>query len=292
MAVLLVGPTGTGKTVYINSHLLSGLDKDKFSIIPLGFSAQTTANQTQDIIDAKLDKRRKGVYGPPMGKQCIAFVDDLNMPAKEVYGAQPPVELLRQYMDHGGWYDLKEKTFRNIVDMMYVCAMGPPGGGRTFVTPRFLRWFNVISVTEFDSEAMTGIFDSIMKFQFDKKGTPGAVKGMKDAIIKSTLEIYDQALQNLLPTPTKSHYVFNLRDFGRVVMGFLMANTESMTEGTAPSRLWVHEVMRVFYDRLVDDKDREWLIGCVRTTLKKNFSFELEKIMEHLLTPGECLRLL
>ena len=40
--------------MYINNHLLSGLDKDKFAIITLGFSAQTTANQTQDIIEAKL----------------------------------------------------------------------------------------------------------------------------------------------------------------------------------------------------------------------------------------------
>ena len=287
MAFLLVGPTGTGKTVYINNHLLHGLSPEKFSVISLGFSAQTSAGQTQDIIDAKLDKRRKGVYGPPMGKQCLVFVDDLNMPTKETYGAQPPIEILRQYMDFDGWYDNKEKVFRNIVDMMYVCAMGPPGGGRTFITPRFTRWFNVISVTEFDNEAMMGIFESIAKFQFDKKSTPGCIKSLKDPIIKSTMAIYDAALANLLPTPLKSHYLFNLRDFARVIFGVLMADTESMTEGQQGVRLWVHEVLRVFYDRLTDDKDRFWLIEHIREIVKKNFSFDLNKIMEHLLTPED-----
>ena len=67
------------------------------------------------------------------------------MPKKEEFGAQPPIELMRQWIDYGYWFD-RQKIVKNFMcNLQVVAAMGPPGGGRAELTPRMVSKFHVVN---------------------------------------------------------------------------------------------------------------------------------------------------
>ncbi|KOX76420.1 Dynein heavy chain 7, axonemal [Melipona quadrifasciata] len=280
--VLLVGPTGTGKSVYIMEFLLKRNDPDIFKPLFVIFSAQTTANQTQEIIMNKLDRRKKGLYGAPPGKHWVIFVDDVSMPQKEEFGAQPPIELLRQWLDHWTWYDLKEVVPIHLVDVQLVCAMSPPASGLD-VTPRFKRHFFTLGISEFSDDVLNTIFTTIVSWHFKNKEFPDFYFPSVDYIVSGTLDVYKETRKYLLPTPAKCHYLFNLRDFSRVIQGVLLCTPETVAEPRSLKRLWVHEVLRVYGDRLVDDNDTKWLVEQIRQTMSEYMDDNLDDLFQDLL---------
>jgi dynein heavy chain len=162
----LCGPTGTGKTILIKDFYSLKINHKEYSFQEVVFSSRTTCTQVQDQIESKLDKRgSKYLLGPKSNPKMILFVDDLNMPVKEIYGAQPPIEFLRQIIDQKGFFDLKEKdkTFKTVVDLVFVYSMAATNND---ITPRLLRHINLISVTNFDEDTLTRIFTTILNISF------------------------------------------------------------------------------------------------------------------------------
>ncbi|XP_025198734.1 LOW QUALITY PROTEIN: dynein heavy chain 3, axonemal-like [Melanaphis sacchari] len=261
--LLFVGPTGTGKSAIVLDYLIH-LPKEYFLANVLNFSARTAANTVQDIIISKLEKRKRGVYGPSIGKRCMLFVDDLSMPLPEKYGAQPPIELLRQWIDHGNWYDLQNKSKIDILDMLFIGVLQPAGGGSNQITTRFTRHMNAIGIDSFSQETMSKIFSQIMKWHFNK-GFSETIALQGISVVEAILYVYREAVSTFLPTPSKSHYTFNLRDFTRVIKGILLLPASRCKTLEKMFRLWVHETWRVFGDRLVHDDDRNELFEIMKT---------------------------
>ncbi|CAM9123848.1 unnamed protein product [Hapterophycus canaliculatus] len=284
--VLMTGPTGTGKTVNVVQHLQTGVS-DSFVPLCLAFSAQTSANQTQDLIDGKCEKRRKGVFGPTAGKKFILFVDDVNMPTKEFYGAQPPIELLRQWFDSGGWYDRKALQFRQIIDVVFVCACGPPGGGRNPVTARFFRHFNIVAYTAMQDDSMTLIFRTIFGNFLERFSAE--CRALAEPIVAATVGMFNTILADLRPTPAKSHYTYNLRDLSKVFQGMLMMDYRRVSTAADLTRLWVHETRRVFADRLISYEDKGWFEDLAKEQGQEHLGLDWEETIGAPETPRSFL---
>lgn len=273
--VLLSGETGVGKTIIVQDFLNTAPEDIEWCFV--NFSAKTSSGNLQTLYESKLDKKGKR-FTPHSGKKTfIFFVDDVNMPMHDRYGSQPPCELLRQTIDQKGFYNLKKFTLHNVVDTIFIAACAPPGGGRNTVTPRLFRHFNMIWLPDVPQRSMEHIFTSILKGFLSTLPKNAGLDLVAPLMVKASVEVYLKLKIELLPTPTKCHYTFNLRDISKVIQGILQVNRDYLKDKNILLKLWLHESFRVFRDRLVEAKDSEWFNDKVNDMLKKDLEVEWPK---------------
>ncbi|EAR99019.2 dynein heavy chain 7, axonemal protein (macronuclear) [Tetrahymena thermophila SB210] len=279
-STLFLGKTGTGKTAIHKRLLLNDLDPDSFITTITAFSANIPVNQVQDVLESKLEKqkRKKGVYGPLIGRINIIFVDDINMPNKEYYGAQPPLELIRQYFTYGGWYDRKALEFNQIVDIQITAAMGM---GRASISDRLLRHFHLIYLNPTDSNTLFFMTQKILEWGFREH--IDKIKFMTQNLSNLCLQVHKQIEKTFLPLPSKSHYLFNFRDLMNVLQGVLEV-PGSKYEATGDYqgqilRLWLFETNCVYKDRLIEKKDIFKYDSIIKENLEIYFKTSVDKIM-------------
>ncbi|BES94824.1 dynein heavy chain [Nesidiocoris tenuis] len=268
---LIVGIVGTGKTSAA-IEALAGLDSTKYSTITLNMSSKTSSTIVQDTIESRLEKRTKTVFVPVGGKKMITFMDDFNMPEKEIYGAQPPLELIRQWIDHGFWYNRQNQQIIAVRDMHLLAAMGPPGGGRNVISNRLLSKFCILNLTFPTDSQILRIFNTMFSIHLDSVNA--SLSHLTKPITTMTLDLYKNVYRAMLPTPSKTHYIFNLRDISKVFQGLLRSHAEMKTDEMI-LKLWVHESFRVFHDLLNDDVDRRWFYDAVNLKLQEVFSMDI-----------------
>ncbi|KAK3599709.1 hypothetical protein CHS0354_037182 [Potamilus streckersoni] len=273
-SVLYTGETGVGKSVIAKGLLNSIAERTNYVPVFINFSAQTSSKRTQEMIESKLEKKRKTVLGAPRDKRVVIFVDDLNMPKLDTYGSQPPIELLRQFQDFGGFYDRDELFWREIQDVTLAAACAPPGGGRNNVSPRFIRHFSMFAIPPASEHNLKHMFMQILAGFF--MDFPTAVRQCTEPIVTAAVEIYGRMSTDLLPTPAKSHYVFNLRDLSKCIQGILQADTGVIRDNKQIFRLFCHEAQRVFHDRLINNEDKTYFYGILAEMASKHFGETVE----------------
>ena len=89
---------------------------------------------------------------------------------------------------------------------------------------------------------------------------PEATRSLSKEVSTACLRAFDFVKSELLPTPSKSHYTFNLRDIWKVVQGICSVYAKNIVNTRNLVHIWYHENMRVYHDRLISTEDKNLFI--------------------------------
>jgi hypothetical protein len=93
--------------------------------------------------------------------------------------------------------------------------MGHPGGARNPSDPRFLSLFNVFEVQQPAGASLRAIYQAILTGHLT--ALPSTIsEALGESLTDATMELFAFICDKLPPTPSRFHYVFNLRDLSRV----------------------------------------------------------------------------
>lgn len=232
---LLVGASGVGKTSLVVDEYLGGANRDALVGVTVQLASWTTSTQVQAQVEARLETKRRGVVGPPVGKKLVVFVDDL-------HEAGPgPVELIRNAVggDGGGGYHEHDRglQFKRLVDCVFVGALQTSAAHDLAWHPRLLRHFHVVSWADPNEACFASVFGPIVT------GVLRQAKDMEklsEVVVTMTSTVY-AALAKVAPL----HGLHGLHD---VFQGVARIAPATLTP-TVLARAWAHEMRRVFRDR-------------------------------------------
>lgn len=261
--LLLCGPPGSGKTM----TLFSALRKlPNMEVVGLNFSSATTPDLLIKTFEqyCEYKKTLNGVMLSPtqIGRWLVVFCDEINLPAPDKYGTQRAISFLRQLVEHNGFWRTSDKSWVTLDRIQFVGACNPPtDAGRTPMGARFLRHAPLIMVDypgELSLNQIYGTFNSAVL-----KIIP-ALRGYAEPLTQSMVRFYLESQKRFTPK-IQPHYVYSPRELTRWVRGIYEAIKPLETlsiEGLV--RIWAHEALRLFQDRLVAEDERKWTEDSVR----------------------------
>ncbi|KAM9964742.1 hypothetical protein ACTFIW_004524 [Dictyostelium discoideum] len=269
--LILCGPPGSGKTMTLTSTLRAFPD---FEVVSLNFSSATTPELLLKTFDHHCEYKRtpsgETVLRPTqLGKWLVVFCDEINLPSTDKYGTQRVITFIRQMVEKGGFWRTSDHTWIKLDKIQFVGACNPPtDAGRVQLTHRFLRHAPILLVDFPSTSSLTQIYGTFNRALM--KLLPN-LRSFADNLTDAMVEFYSESQKRFTPD-IQAHYIYSPRELSRWDRALLEA-IQTMDGCTLEGlvRLWAHEALRLFQDRLVETEEKEWTDKKIDEVALKHF---------------------
>ncbi|TIC37063.1 hypothetical protein E3Q09_01001 [Wallemia mellicola] len=255
--LMLCGPPGSGKTMTLFSALRKLPDME---IVGLNFSSATTPELILKTFEQYCELRKTpngNVLAPSqIGRWLVLFCDEINLPALDKYGTQKVISFLRQLVESNGYWRTSDMTWVQLERIQFVGACNPPTDpGRVPLTQRFLRHAPLVMVDYPGEISLNQIYGTFNRALLK---TVPSLRGYAEALTGAMVSLYLES-QRRFTADIQAHYIYSPRELTRWARGIFDAikPLDTLTvEGLV--RIWAHEALRLFQDRLVLADERKW----------------------------------
>ncbi len=268
---ILCGPPGSGKTMTLMATLKVLTD---FEMVFINFSSSTTPELILKTFDhyCEYKKNVNGTFLKPKqpNKWLVVFCDEINLPAIDKYNTQIVITFLREITEQNGFWRPSDKQWITLERIQFVGACNPPTDvGRHPLNNRFLRHCPLLYVDFPGKESLKQIYGTFNRALL-RRAIP-ELRNCGEELTNAMVEFYTESQKHFTPD-IQPHYIYSPRELTRWKHA-INESIESMNSVDDLVRLWAHEALRLFQDRLVLKEEKEWcdkLVDSVANDCFKN----------------------
>ncbi|KAG6918668.1 hypothetical protein DXG01_012485 [Tephrocybe rancida] len=268
--LMLCGPPGSGKTMTLFSALRKLPDME---VVGLNFSSATTPELILKTFEQYCEYRKtpNGVILAPVqiGRWLVVFCDEINLPAADKYGTQRVISFIRQLVECGGYWRASDMAWVKMERIQFVGACNPPTDpGRVPLSHRFLRHAPLVMVDYPGEVSLKQIYGTYNRAVL--KVVPN-LRAYAEPLTDAMVAFY-LASQKRFTTDVQAHYVYSPRELTRWIRGIYEAiRPLEMLSVEGLVRVWAHEALRLFQDRLVTEEEKLWTDENIDSSAMQHF---------------------